>query len=106
FIVCGLADRTIGGFRAFEDAADIKAGQSVRVRDAPSITHLSTGGCECPILEDRWHCVADRESSQLFTPANKKTIGPYHEPAYLHLLQTREHIPEIAFGARIQYTEL
>ena len=49
--------------------------------------------------------MADRQCSQLFTLANEKAIGPYHEPAYLHLLQTREYIFEIVLGARIQYAK-
>jgi hypothetical protein len=46
------------------------------------------------------------QSSQPFALADKKTIGTYHEPAHLHLLQAREHILEIAFGTRIQEAEL
>ena len=49
--------------------------------------------------------MADRQCSQLFTPANEKTIGSYHEPSYLHLLQDSQYILEIALGARIQYAK-
>src|SRR6266536_3332989 len=52
-----LLDRQIGGFLAFDNAADVDAGQTIRLSNIAPIAEQATGRCKLWVLIYGWYFV-------------------------------------------------
>src|SRR5262249_21982543 len=77
-----LLDRQVRRPLAFEDAADVDSGLTIRIGNPGSVAHQAAGGHELARLVDRGHRVADGKLSELFDPSAEERIGADHEPSW------------------------
>src|SRR5262249_33663292 len=69
--LCGLLNRHLARLFAFENSANINAGQTVSVGNAAAITQQAAGGDELAVFEDCRYRMADGQRGELFAPANE-----------------------------------
>src|SRR5262249_23650991 len=102
----GLLDRQVGRLFASENAADVYAGEAVRVRDAGPVAHQAAGS---PSFAPRIDCgegMGCRPLYEMITPTEEECIGTNHKPTCLQLDQgCKEHI-DVAFRACMEDVDL
>src|SRR6266699_2082016 len=72
----GLHDREVSRLLAFENAAGVETGQTVRLRNAASVAHQTAGGRELAPKIDCWNAVAEGECAELRGVAAEQRILP------------------------------
>src|SRR5262249_55139867 len=90
---------------ALENSTSINGGLTISIRDTTSIAHQTTGGHELSKLEDRRHCVANRECGELLASADQERIGPNNKPAGSQFMQGRKGRVDFAFSAGMDNME-
>ena len=99
-------DRQIGRIGALENATDVDADQTMRIRKTAPVAHQPAGHDKLSKGKTSGNRMADRECGKLLAPINEEYIGANHERTCPQLGQACEGGVEVAFGARMQNMEL
>src|SRR2546429_9816533 len=70
-----LLDRQLARLCAFENPAGIKADLSICVRTTASVAYQTARCGKLAILENRRHCVTERQRVELCAPAIEQCVG-------------------------------